>query len=637
MSIPLVYSIAILLFCAFATLAGGYFFVRTRGPNRARNDELAYLRRELNNAQYENTVMEMIVQHANDGLLIQDINGNIEWSNPAYSRMTGFSAEELQGHKPQEFVLPPENRLSAQELAAFRYDITSGVLNSLEIIKNVRKSGEYFWNQLSFAVVKYDTGREPKVIVIARDVTVQMEREEDLKRAKEDIQQRAEHDLLTGLPNRMKLTSFLSDVLPKADEVYGEIGVLHIDLDQFKEVNDTLGHAAGDAVLVHAANIMTRLAEDNDLVCRFGGDEFIIACPNTIGFSDLECLAAKIISELKKPMMWGDLKISIGSSIGIAISSPQYRNQDELIKQADMALYEVKNNGRSSYATFSESFGRVVLRRKELSSALSRAIANNELGVVLQPQFDLTTRTVTGFEALMRWQHPQRGLLAPSDFFDVAEKNGQMEDIDLMAIQGALGALRTLRDAGFNHLRISINVSARMLNQTGYVDKLKWEVDQNNFEPEDVTIEVLETILIEGRNNTAARTIHALSGAGFKVELDDFGTGYSGLANLTQLKINGIKIDRALVQDLPNDPTTQTVLRTVVQLCHDLGLSVVSEGVEYIEQAEYLKSIGSSIVQGFGIARPMSPQKALLWLQNTDMKAILTEKSAANARSRNVA
>lgn len=584
------------------------------------------LRTELRDAHAENKVMEMIARNASDGLVLQNERGIIEWSNPAYSRMTGYSAEELRGRCPLELVVPLEDRPSPKEIAAYRYDFTSGALDKFEVIRNIRKNGEYFWNQLGFAVVNYDDTTERKVIVIARDVTEQIEREDALRRAKEDQQKRAETDALTGLPNRMKLDAFLAEALGRADTNHSEVGIIHVDLDQFKEVNDTLGHAAGDAVLVFAAEVLRRHTGDADLACRFGGDEFILVCTQAQDAAELEALARRVLADLKEPMSWEGKRISTRASIGITLSRPHARDPQVLMRQADMALYEIKNSGRNDVMVFSDALGELVLKRTEISSALSNGIANDELGVVLQPQFDLARRRVTGFEALIRWHHPRRGLLRPADFLSVAEQNGQMEQIDRVAIRGALDALRTLRDAGYPDLRMSINVSARMLNQDTYIDELKWEVEKRNLRPEDIAVEVLETILIEGRDNQEARSIAALYDAGFAVELDDFGSGYSGLVNLARLKIQGVKIDQALVQNLVSDPTTQTVLKAIFRLCGDLGLSVIAEGVEERKQAAIIELFGGRIVQGYGVARPMSLDQALTWLATADMNAVLAPK-----------
>lgn len=618
---------------------GAVFWGLMRWQRSKLSHQADMLSRKLREAQHENTVMEVISRHASDGLLIQDINARIEWSNPAYSRMTGYSVEELRGQKPQRFILPPESRMSEEELENYKYDIDSGALDVPEIIRNVRKDGSYFWNELRFAVVEIEKDEEPKIVVIARDVTEQIEREEALRRAKEDIQRRAETDVLTGLPNRMKFNSYLEDTLTAARQSGHRTGVIHVDLDQFKEVNDTLGHAAGDAVLVHAAEAMLAHAGPDDLVCRFGGDEFIIVCPDAGDFLPLEQAAKAMLVDLHRPLVWGEKKISISASIGIAMTAPGAGEIQELMKQADVALYEVKRHGRNGYLRYSDELGELVSRRTELSSALSHAISNNEMGVVLQPQFDLASQQVTGFEALVRWYHPRRGILSPIQFFDVAECNGYMEDIDLVAMRGALDSLLAMRAAGYMDLTISINVSARTLQSESYLDTLKWEVERRGLLPQDVIIEVLETVLIVDTDNAAPNAIKALSEAGFGVELDDFGTGYSGLSNLTRLKIDGVKIDRALVRNLTEDKTTQTVVKSILRLCRDLGLTAISEGVERPEQASFLYRLGGSRVQGYGVARPMPLDEALDWLQLTDMTEILIDRAsfAPPQRRRNVA
>ena len=595
---------------------------------------IAQLGRKLRDARYENKVMKMITEHANDGFAVHNMHGIIEWTNPAYLRMTGYSAEEVVGRSPLEFLRPPEDRPSDEEIRNYHYDFESGVLDSFEIVRNVRKNGEHFWNQLSFAAVDYGDGSEKKVVVIARDVTEQMEREEALKRARDDLQKRAETDVLTGLYNRMKLDDFLAEQLAIMDESGQEIGILHIDLDQFKQVNDTLGHAAGDAVLMHTADVLRRHVGETGLACRFGGDEFIIVCPNTEGPAALAALAQAILADLHQPLEWEGMRITTSASIGVAMSGPFNRDAQTLMRHADMALYEVKNSGRNDVMVYNDWLGAMILRRTEITSTLSRGIANDEFSVLLQPQFDLIDRRVAGFEALMRWNHPERGMLTPADFLEIAERNGHMEDIDLIAIRGALDALAALRDHGHDGLRMSINVSGRMLKQGSYLDRLKWETETRDLKPEDVAVEVLETILIEGDDNPAVRAIEGLSEAGFAVELDDFGTGYSGLANLTRLRIGGVKIDRALVRNVVTDKTTQTVMRTIFRMCNDLGLSVVSEGVEHVEQAARIKGYGGRFVQGYAVARPMSLEQVLTWMDQTDMGAVLEAKKIGSATRR---
>lgn len=575
---------------------------------------LAHLEEELRLAREESKLMTTIARHASDGLLIQDIEGRIQWSNPAYSRLTGYSAEELRGRKPQELLLPAEERLDPQDVETFRYDVQSGILDEFEIVRNVRKNGENFWNQLGFAVVHGEHGKDPRIIVMARDVTEQIEREAALKRAKEALQLRAETDVLTSLPNRMRLNSFLQRALETAETSDNEVGLVHVDLDRFKEVNDTLGHAAGDAVLVHAATVMTARMRREDLVCRFGGDEFIIVCPGIKSFDDLTGIIDRVLDDFREPIDWGGHKIQVGASIGVAISGRGNRRREELMRQADLALYEVKNNGRNGIRLFTPELGAVISERNALSAALSRAIPSKQLDIALQPQFDLQTARVKAFEILIRWAHPKRGTLLPEDFLEVAKSSGLLADIDMIAVRRGLSALSQLHKAGHTEIGISLNVSAQSLWTKTFVDNLKWEVERNGLMPTDVSLEIAESFFFDEPEELSGNVISELGNAGFRIVLDNFGIGHSGLGNLARLDIDGVKIDRSLLRGIPDDKTSLTVVKSIYSLCGELGLFVIAEGVEKYDQAEKLSLMGGGLLQGNGISIPMQLEQALNWL-----------------------
>lgn len=568
----------------------------------------------------DKAVLELIVRHANDGIVVQDIFGRIEWSNPAYSRITGFDAEEIRGRRPQEFILPDDEKPSDEEIEAFRYDDTSGVLDSYEIVRNVRKSGEEFWNQLSFAVVDTSKESEPKVIVISRDVTEQIEREEALKQAKQDVEHLAWHDVLTGLANRSQLAAFLNEHRRREG---AKVGLLHVDLDRFKSVNDTLGHGAGDAVLVHAGETMRSLVRSQDLVSRVGGDEFVIACPDIADELVLKATAERIVTALRKPFLWQDRSIYIGASIGMSFSQTSGWDAEELLHEADIALYQVKSDGGGGVTNFDNRLGKLYNHRQRLHAALVTAIREAQFAVVFQPQQNLGSGRTLGFEALVRWQHPELGLLPPGAFFDVAEESGLMPEIDRITAQAALDGLSVLHRAGWPDLRMSLNVSSRMLGERDFVRNLLGEVVERGLEPDQVIVEILETTLFSSTEDATARSIKELSAAGFIIELDDFGTGYAGLSHLAQLPIHGVKIDGSMIQRLPDDATNQAIVRAIIELCHELGLQTVAEGVETLEQRAFLARSGCSAVQGFSLARPMSLADALAWMEGNEARCDL--------------
>lgn len=300
----------------------------------------------------EAAIMKMVVENASDGIVIQDIHGCIHWSNPAFSKMSGYTGAEIQGRKPQEFILPPDAEMTPEDIERFRYDLSSGILDQFETVQNVRKNGEMFWNQLSFAVVNRGRGADATIIVICRDVSEQIEREQALAEANRAIEYQATHDPLTGLANRSYLQAALADAIDQLHINGQRFAVLQVDLDHFKPINDRLGHAAGDAVLVEVAGRMRNSIRTRDIVARTGGDEFVIVNPLVDELTDPKQLAIKLLAILSAPINWNGHAIEISASIGVAIAEKMPVDADHLIQDADLALYEVKRNGRQGVAIF---------------------------------------------------------------------------------------------------------------------------------------------------------------------------------------------------------------------------------------------------------------------------------------------
>lgn len=582
-------------------------------------------------------LIETVVHNTRDGILIHDLRGRIEWANNAYVRMTGYELDEMVGKRPQELVVPTDIRPSRKELENFRFDLTEENLGAYEVIKNVKKSGEEFWCSLSFGVVEADNEDDVRIVVVTRDVTEQIRREKALEESNRLAEFQAGHDALTGLPNRAKFTVELDEVHMEFLHTGKLYGVMHIDLDKFKAVNDTLGHAAGDAVLVSAAETMNSVMREGDSVCRFGGDEFIVICRRVTGFDGMQKVAERLVRELSKPIDWQGKRIEIGASIGIALVSETVEDAEALVRNADMALYQVKNNGRNNFACYDETLGQAFLNEQRMMAELNRAIERGEFRVVFQPQYSLIARAVTGFEGLLRWDHPEKGELSPGDFMEMAIRNGLMGRLDRISIAESLKAIKKVHDAGFGGLKVSINASANSLMEDDYLDFLKWQADLLDVDPTNIIIEVLETTFFSDAESRAERMIQRISDAGFRLELDDFGTGYAGLSHLAHLVIDGVKIDKSMIVDLEESTTSQIIVEATIGLGRDLGLHVIAEGVENAAQARILREFGCANVQGFGVSPPMNTDGVIAWLQATDLSQLLRDApKPAPAEAKNI-
>lgn len=591
-----------------------------------RKTTLSDLKPPFSTEEGRKRITASIIEKSSDGIVIQDMHARIIWANNSWCKMFGWTPEEVIGKNPLSFVLPKENRPSIEEVANFRYDLSSGFLDETEVVLNVRKDGTELWSSLTFT---HDTSQsgEDRIIVFCRDVTVHVHRERQLKKNAEVTAFRADHDTLTATANREKLSRVFKEVEAEARANCHHFGLLHIDLDHFKSINDTYGHAAGDAVIVKTADRMRALIGDNGLLARIGGDEFVVLCPNATDFPYLKARAKQLIKAASKPIHWEDKILRVGASIGAALSSKGVNSETAMMQNADIALYEAKNQGRGQVACYDHAMDRSHLDKTKLASELIEALEKDQLDIYLQPQCSLIAKAVTGFEALIRWHHPTKGLLLPKDFLDIATEIGIIDDIDRFAATRACMALKLLNQAGHKGLQIAVNVSARTMAQPGYIDFMKWEAERHDLEPDRVVVEVLESTFFSEKDDRAEKTIKALSKAGFRVELDDFGTGYAGLAHLGRLRVDGVKIDKSMITGLSDNITNQIIVQAMVGLSSDLGLHVIAEGVTNKDDASILRQFGCINIQGAGISDPLPIDTVLNWMKTTNISDVLTMQS----------
>ncbi|MBI0538389.1 EAL domain-containing protein [Roseomonas sp. KE2513] len=422
-----------------------------------------------------------------------------------------------------------------------------------------------------------------------------------LNQALERASYLAAHDLLTGLPNRGLFTDRLRQALALARRDAEPLAVLCLDLDRFKEVNDTLGHAAGDRLLQEVAKRLSAVVRESDTLARLGGDEFAIIQPKARQPEAADALARRLIAALEAPVDLGGDWASVGVSIGIAmVDQSGSADLTQLMRDADLALYQAKEGGRGGYRFFSPEMNRKLLERRALEADLRVALARGDFRLAYQPQVNLESGAVMGAEALLRWERPGVGNMPPDRFISVAEETGLIGPIGTWALQEACREAMTWPD----HLTIAVNVSPVQFRQAGLFEAVVSALESSGLAPERLEVEITEGVLLNDTDETLA-TLRRLRSLGVKIAMDDFGTGYSSLGYLQKFPFDKVKIDRSFVRHLGDDRSAEAIVRAVVGMSHALGVHTIAEGVETAIQADMLRQKGCEEVQGYMYGKPM--------------------------------
>jgi diguanylate cyclase (GGDEF)-like protein/PAS domain S-box-containing protein len=422
----------------------------------------------------------------------------------------------------------------------------------------------------------------------------------------------AYHDALTGIANRMQLQLRLSETISAAKRRNRRFGLIYIDLDRFKEVNDTLGHAGGDAILVEAAQRVARAVREEDLVARLGGDEFAVLVTEISGPEDVRELAQRICAVLSAPFRTGHHDFYLSASAGIALFPEDGESAETLFTNADAAMYRAKEEGRDTFTFYSNDIAQSLHHRHNVREGLRHALAHSELILFYQPVLDIRSSEVVGCEALMRWRHPERGLLSPSEFIPLVEDTNLMVRMGAWSVREALCQSRAWSDRG-RRVRVAINLSARQFQDPHFVPTLRSALAESGANAKDIELEITESVALRDPG-AAQTTIDECQRLGFRVVLDDFGTYYSSLSYLKKLGADAIKIDRSFVAGLPDDDGDAAIVRAIIALGRSLGREIIAEGVETLEQARWLVREGCPTAQGFYFAPPMTAEAFERWL-----------------------
>ncbi len=547
------------------------------------------------------------------------MDGVTLWANDAYYNITKRTEDEVIGRNPLSFVMPPDRTPSEAEIKAFRHDPDDLAAENVTLRENIRGDGKLIWVEVSTSYHEEGEG-EKRAILVCRDVTSSIEKERQLQATSEKLAHTAAHDTLTGAANRAEFLRFVELELARTHQD-SRIGILHIDLDSFKQINDTHGHSAGDAVLVTIAARINNCLRDTDLVARVGGDEFIAVCTGLRRLDQLEQIGETLIDAVKRPIIWDNRALHCGISIGAAISSDQIKTADELLLRSDFALYDVKQRGRGRVAAYNRRLYARQVRETQIAAELHQAVQSRSLRFLFQPTVSMASGEIRSFETLARLENPQNGLLGPVEFLHVAQSLGIMPDIDFLAMQAALDLKVRLNAMSIQSVNISFNVSPAALAHPDFMANLDCGLTTRGLQPQDITVELLEAVVpgARHRKTPAGPLTAALGKAGIATILDDFGGGNAGLRHLGKLAINGIKLDRALTDDILDNHTNRTILRAICTMCRDLDLDVVAKGVESAEHAALIAKLGGDVVQGYCVARPMPETEVIAWLMtNTD-------------------
>ncbi|NIP15694.1 MAG: EAL domain-containing protein [Pseudomonadales bacterium] len=575
-----------------------------------------------------------IVNSSPDLVYMLDRNGCFTFLNDRVESLLGFAREQLIGKHYTELVDDDHLEL-ARNVFNERRTGERAVTNAEMRLKSrhARRGARFFhahaiWTELTAMGVYSDPKERTRenfvgTYGIARDIS-------DRKEAQEVISFQAYHDLLTHLPNRALLKDRLSLAIKQARRSKRKLAVMFLDLDRFKIVNDTLGHSMGDRLLKAVANRLESCLRRGDTLSRFGGDEFTLLLPEVRTRDDVVVIATKILDRLGGPFVIDGHELFVGASIGIAIYPEAGETEEALIQNADIAMYHVKGRGKNSYQFFSEEMNHKYSTRLSMERELRNGLTQEELVVYYQPQVALETGQIVGVEALVRWRHPERGLVEPGDFLPMAEETGLITQIDTFVQRRAFADVAGWRRAGLGDIRLSVNLSAPQIEQENFVDSFVADMATAGIDAPSIKLEITENILMQDMEVIIPK-LKQLRQLGVQIAIDDFGTGYSSLSYLQQFPIDTLKIDRSFVGDIRAEQGDASIVNAIVAMARGLNLDLIAEGVENRTQLRYLRSQGCSEVQGFIFSDPVPADQVKLMLQQNPFRAMVLDEQPETA------
>jgi diguanylate cyclase (GGDEF)-like protein/PAS domain S-box-containing protein len=552
-----------------------------------------------------------ILENIQEAYFEVDLAGNFIFYNDSLCRLTGCSREELIGANYRQF--------SNEEMSQKAFKAFNKVFSTAEPIEGfdwqiTRKDGSKRYIEASVSLQKKSSGQPSGFKGVIRDIT-------ERKRIEQELNYLATHDALTGLPNRLMFSQLLDHSIQSAQRNKKQLAVFFIDLDRFKTINDSLGHEAGDKLLKEMALRFKQSLRNVDVIGRLGGDEFIILIEDFNDLHQVEILAHKILATVIKPIILMNEECRITASIGISIYPKDGQDEQSLMKNADIAMYFSKEDGKNNYKFYSENIQSIASERLSIETNLRRALERNELSLNYQAKLDLRTRAITGVEALLRWYNPYLGSITPTQFIPIAEETGMIVSIGRWVLKTACAQNIAWQQQGLPHVCMAVNLSLRQLMDENLVEDIRTALKETGMAPNLLELEITESMVMHNPARLIA-LLTKIKEIGVRIAIDDFGTGYSSLAQIKNFPIDTLKVDRSFIRDIPQDAENKAITEAIITMGKTLSLVVVAEGVETKEEENFLREQVCDEMQGFYFSKPIEPDRFadLLRKQNDPSK-----------------
>jgi diguanylate cyclase (GGDEF)-like protein/PAS domain S-box-containing protein len=568
---------------------------------------------QLHNRALESSVNAIAITAIHDG------SDTIEYANPALAGLTGYGAADLPGRSLEQLLAADDDSATRTAL----HEAMQGQNDVQLMLRSRRKDGSAYWAQLHVAPVGGSQGRHTHRVCVVTDMTATMDYQAQLEH-------QANHDALTGLPNRNLCSDRLAQAIGYAQRYGHTVWVVFLDLDNFKLVNDNLGHEAGDELLRTVASRLRASVRDTDTVARMGGDEFVLVLLDGPEATPSQAMLQKILESISAPVLLAGQEHLVTCSMGVSLYPADATDPQLLMRYADIAMYRSKENGRNQVQFYEPAMHARIVERAAIENELRGALARGEMFLMYQPKMNVASGEISGVEALLRWRHPTMGLIPPGRFIGVAEETGLIVALGRWVIRTACAQNKAWQDAGLPPLRVAVNVSARQFRDKNLADEVVEALRSTGLKAQYLELELTESMMMQNADEAVA-TVQRLKKVGVGLSIDDFGTGYSSLAYLKLFPIDYLKIDQSFVRDMLGDPTVAAIVRSVISLGHSLDFRIIAEGVETEGQLGYLRRYQCDEAQGFYLSHPLAPD-AFAALLKQEQSRQPAQSTAANPK-----